>query len=54
MISEGQSMHVLKYLATLSLTLVTIAITGCDDSAHRAWVLAGSPPRLIMVMISMP
>ncbi|OQC35599.1 MAG: hypothetical protein BWX66_01554 [Deltaproteobacteria bacterium ADurb.Bin058] len=37
-------MHVLKYLATLSLTLVTIAITGCDDSAHRAWVLAGSPP----------
>jgi len=36
-------MHVLKYLATLSLALVMASIAGCDDPAHRAWVLAGVP-----------
>jgi len=36
-------MHVFKYLALLSLAVAMTSITGCDDSAHRAWVLAGVP-----------
>ncbi len=36
-------MRVFKYLATLSLALVMTSIAGCDDSAHRAWVIGGVP-----------
>jgi len=36
-------MHVFKYLAILSLALAMTSIAGCDDSAHRAWVLGGVP-----------
>ncbi len=36
-------MHVLKYLALLSLAVAMTSIAGCDDSAHRAWVIGGVP-----------
>ncbi len=36
-------MHVFKYLALLSLALAMTSIAGCDDSAHRAWVIGGVP-----------
>jgi len=37
-------MHVLKSLATMFLALAMTSIAGCDDSAHRAHILAGFPP----------
>ena len=36
-------MHVFKYLALLSLAVAITSIAGCDDSAHRAWVIGGVP-----------